>query len=236
MHDHHDHHIEEHFTSSELVRDVVIGMADGLTVPFALAAGISGAVDSNTIVITAGVSEIIAGSIAMGLGGYLAGKTESDHYTAELKREYYEIDHLPEREKQEVKDVLGQYGISIATQNQVAEELSQNKDKWVDFMMKFELGLEEPHPHRAKKSAFNIATSYIVGGFIPLSAYFFTDHPHEGIKYSAIITLFALAAFGYFKSKVTGQNKLKGALRTMLVGAIAAAAAYFIATWIDHSF
>ena len=236
MHDHHDHHIEEHFTSSELVRDIVIGMADGLTVPFALAAGISGAVDSNSIVITAGVAEIIAGSIAMGLGGYLAGKTEVDHYAAELKREYYEVDHLPEREKQEVKDVLGQYGISIATQNQVAEELSQNKDKWVDFMMKFELGLEEPHPDRAKKSAFNIAASYIIGGFIPLSAYFFTDHPHEGIKYSAIITLIALAAFGYFKSKVTGQNTLKGALRTMLVGAIAAAAAYFIATWIDQSF
>ena len=236
MHDHHDHHIEEHFTSSELVRDIVIGMADGLTVPFALAAGISGAVDSNAIVITAGVAEIIAGSIAMGLGGYLAGKTEADHYAAELKREYYEVDHLPEREKQEIRDVLGQYGISIATQNQVADELSQNKDKWVDFMMKFELGLEEPHPNRAKKSAFNIAASYIVGGLIPLSAYFFTDHPHEGIKYSAIITLIALAAFGYFKSKVTGQNKLKGAIRTMLVGAIAAAAAYFIATWIDHAF
>ena len=236
MHDHHDHHTEEHFTSSELVRDIVIGMADGLTVPFALAAGISGAVDTNSIVITAGVAEIIAGSIAMGLGGYLAGKTEVDHYAAELKREYYEVDHLPEREKQEVKDVLGQFGISIATQNLVAEELSQNKDRWVDFMMKFELGLEEPHPDRAKKSAFNIAASYIVGGFIPLSAYFFTDHPHEGIKYSAIITLIALAAFGYFKSKVTGQNKIKGALRTMLVGSIAAAAAYFIATWIDHSF
>lgn len=236
MHDHPDHHIEEHFTSSELVRDVVIGMADGLTVPFALAAGISGAVDSNVIVITAGIAEIIAGSIAMGLGGYLAGKTEVDHYAAELKREYYEVDHLPEREKQEVKDVLGQYGISIATQNQVAEELSQNKDKWVDFMMKFELGLEEPHPDRAKKSAFNIAVSYIIGGFIPLSAYFFTEHPHEGIKYSAIITLIALAVFGYFKSKVTGQNTIKGALRTMLVGAAAAAAAYFIATWIDKTF
>ncbi|MFM7015472.1 MAG: VIT1/CCC1 transporter family protein [Bacteroidota bacterium] len=236
MHDHHDHHIEEHFTSSELVRDIVIGMADGLTVPFALAAGISGAVDSNAIVITAGVAEIIAGSIAMGLGGYLAGKTEADHYAAELKREYYEVDHLPEREKQEVKDVLGQYGISLATQNQVAEELSLNKDKWVEFMMKFELGLEEPHPDRAKKSAFNIAASYIVGGLIPLSAYFFTNHPHEGIKYSAVITLVALAAFGYFKSKVTGQNKLKGALRTMFVGAIAAAAAYFIATWIDQVF
>lgn len=215
-----------------MVRDIVIGMADGLTVPFALAAGLSGAVDSNTIVITAGVAEIIAGSIAMGLGGYLAGKTEIDHYTAELKREYYEVDHLPEKEKQEVRDVLADYGISKKTQDLVADEISTNKDKWVDFMMKFELGLEEPHPERARKSAFNIAISYIVGGFIPLSAYFFTEHPKDGIIYSSIITLIALAAFGYFKSKVTAQPPLQGALRTMLVGALAAAAAYFIATWI----
>lgn len=233
MHDHHDHHTEEHFESSELVRDIVIGMADGLTVPFALAAGISGAVDSNTIVITAGIAEIIAGSIAMGLGGYLAGKTEVDHYDAELKREYWEVDHLPEKEKQEIRDVLADYGISLAAQNQVAEELAKDKDKWVDFMMKFELGLEKPHPDRAKKSAFNIAASYVVGGFIPLSAYFFTEHPHEGIVYSSFITLIALAAFGYFKSKVTGQSPIKGAIRTTLVGAAAASAAYFIATWID---
>ena len=231
MHTHHEHN-EEHFESSDMVRDIVIGMADGLTVPFALAAGLSGAVDSNTIVITAGVAEIIAGSIAMGLGGYLAGKTEVDHYKAELRREYYEVDHLPEREKQEVRDVLADYGVSKQAQDLVADEISLNKDKWVDFMMKFELGLEEPHPERAKKSAFNIAISYIVGGFIPLSAYFFTEHPKDGIIYSSIITLFALAAFGYFKSKVTDQPPVQGAMRTMLVGALAAAAAYFIATWI----
>jgi VIT1/CCC1 family predicted Fe2+/Mn2+ transporter len=231
MHKHHEHN-EEHFQSSDMVRDIVIGMADGLTVPFALAAGLSGAVDSNTIVITAGVAEIIAGSIAMGLGGYLAGKTEVDHYKAELRREYYEVDHLPEREKQEVRDVLADYGISKQAQDLVADEISLNKDKWVDFMMKFELGLEEPHPERAKKSAFNIALSYIVGGFIPLSAYFFTEHPKDGIIYSSIITLIALAAFGYFKSKVTDQPPFQGALRTMFVGALAAAAAYFIATWI----
>jgi VIT1/CCC1 family predicted Fe2+/Mn2+ transporter len=231
MHTHHEHN-EEHFQSSDMVRDIVIGMADGLTVPFALAAGLSGAVDSNTIVITAGVAEIIAGSIAMGLGGYLAGKTEIDHYSAELKREYYEVDHLPEKEKQEVRDVLADYGISKKTQDLVADEISLNKDKWVDFMMKFELGLEQPHPERARKSAFNIALSYIVGGFIPLSAYFFTEHPKDGIIYSSIITLIALAAFGYFKSKVTDQPPFQGALRTMLVGALAASAAYFIATWI----
>jgi VIT1/CCC1 family predicted Fe2+/Mn2+ transporter len=165
----HDHHEEEHFNSSEIVKDIVIGMADGLTVPFALAAGLSGAVDSNTIIITAGIAEIIAGSIAMGLGGYLAGKTESDHYLSELKREYDEVDRVPEREKQEIRDILKEYGISENTQELVTEELATNKDKWVQFMMRFELGLEEPHSDRARKSAFNIAASYIVGGLIPLS-------------------------------------------------------------------
>lgn len=226
-------HEEEHFESSDVVKDIVIGMADGLTVPFALAAGLSGAVDSNTIVITAGIAEIIAGSIAMGLGGYLAGKTESDHYNSELKREYDEVVNLPEREKQEIRDILQEYGISPNTQELVTEELSQNHDKWVQFMMKFELGLEEPHSDRARKSAFNIAASYIVGGFIPLSAYFFTNHPHDGIIYSSVITLIALCAFGFFKARVTGQSPLKGALRTAVVGALAASAAYFIATLIN---
>ncbi|CAN5425647.1 VIT1/CCC1 transporter family protein [soil metagenome] len=228
----HMHHEEEHFTSSDLVKDIVIGMADGLTVPFALAAGLSGAVDSNTIIITAGVAEIIAGSIAMGLGGYLAGKTEVDHYHSELKREYDEVDRVPEREKQEIRDILEEYGISKPTQELVTDELSQNKDKWVDFMMRFELGLEEPHEKRARNSAANIALSYIAGGMIPLSAYLFTDHPHEGIVYSSIITLLALLIFGFFKSKVTGQNPISGALRTAAVGALAAGAAYFIASWI----
>lgn len=226
---------EEHFESSEIVRDIVIGMADGLTVPFALAAGLSGALgtDANHIIITAGLAEIVAGSIAMGLGGYLAGKNEIDHYDAELKREHYEVDHFPEKEKEEVKEIFEDYGLSAKAQDIIVEELAKDKDKWVDFMMKFELGLEKPHPDRAKKSAFNIAASYVVGGFIPLSAYFFTEHPHEGIIYSSIITLIALAAFGYFKSKVTGQSPIKGAIRTTLVGALAASAAYFIATWID---
>jgi vacuolar iron transporter family protein len=229
MHD----HPEEHFQSSEVVKDIVIGMADGLTVPFALAAGLSGAVDSNTIVITAGIAEIIAGSIAMGLGGYLAGKTEVDHYSSELKREYDEVDRVPEREKQEIRDILSDYGISKNAQDLVADELALNKDKWVDFMMRFELGLEEPHPQRARKSAANIALSYIVGGFIPLSAYFFTSHPHEGLLISSVITLIALFIFGYMKSKFTGQSPIKGAMRTLLVGALAATAAFVIASLIS---
>lgn len=229
----HDHHHEEHFNSSEIVKDIVIGMADGLTVPFALAAGLSGAVSSNTIIITAGIAEIIAGSIAMGLGGYLAGKTESDHYVSELKREYDEVERVPEIEKQEIRDILEEYGISSATQELVTEELSNNKEKWVQFMMRFELGLEEPKSDRARKSAFNIAMSYIVGGLIPLSAYIFTKNPHDGIFYSSIITLIALSIFGYYKSKVTGQPPLQGAIRTALIGALAAGAAFFIATLIN---
>ena len=229
----HDNHDEEHFQSSEVVKDIVIGMADGLTVPFALAAGLSGAVALNKIVITAGIAEIIAGSIAMGLGGYLAGKTEEDHYAAELRREYDEVVRVPEREKQEIRDILSDYGITKVTQDVVADELSLNHDKWVQFMMRFELGLEEPKADRAKKSAANIALSYVIGGFIPLSAYFFTDHPKDGLLISAIVTLIALFIFGYFKSKVTDQPPLKGAIRTMMVGALAAGAAYFIASLIS---
>ncbi len=225
-------HQEHHFKSPAVVKDIVIGMADGLTVPFALAAGLSGAVDDNIIVITAGVAEIIAGSIAMGLGGYLAGKTETDHYSSELAREYDEVERVPEVEKKEIRDILSEYGITASTQNIVTEELSKDKNKWVDFMMKFELGLEKPDSLRARKSAFNIAVSYIVGGFIPLSAYFFTQHPKEGLIFSSAITLVALLFFGYFKSKATGQNAVTGAFRTAFIGAIAAGAAYLIASWI----
>ena len=229
----HDHpHNEEHFKSPDVVRDIVIGMADGLTVPFALAAGLSGAVDNNHIIITAGVAEIVAGSIAMGLGGYLSAKTESEHYHSELKREYWEVDKLPHKEKEEVREVLEQYGISRDTSNKVADEMALDKDKWVDFMMKFELGLEKPDDKRAGKSAANISLSYIVGGFIPLTAYMFTSHPHDGLIYSSVITLLALFVFGFFKSKATGQPPVYGALRTTIIGALAAAAAFGIASLI----
>jgi len=229
----HHHHEEEHFTGSAMVRDIVIGMSDGLTVPFALAAGLSGAVadshNGNWLIITAGVAEIIAGSIAMGLGGYLAGKTDYDHYQSELKREYEETHTKPEAEKREIREILAEYNISEATQNAVVEELSQNRDKWVEFMMKFELGLEEPHPHEAARSAGFIASSYIAGGLIPLFPYLITDTPLDGLYLSMLVTLLALFVFGYFKSKVTGQNVWSGALRTMAIGAVAAAAAFFIA-------
>jgi len=234
MHQRHDQHKEEHLKSSAFITDVVIGMADGLTVPFALAAGLSGAVESNVIVITAGMAEIVAGSIAMGLGGYLAGKTEVEHYQSELKREYDEVERVPEREKAEVKEVFANYGISEQSQNIIVEELSKNKDQWVNFMMKFELGLEEPHPNRARNSAATIGISYVVGGLIPLTAYFFTLTPFDGLILSAALTTICLFVFGYFKSKVTGQPPVQGAIKVTLIGLAAAAAAFLVAKGFDQ--
>lgn len=227
MHGPLEHH-EEHFQQSDFVRDVVIGMADGLTVPFALAAGLSSAVHNNDIIVTAGMAEIIAGSIAMGLGGYLAGKTEIEHYDSELKREYSEIKTHYEVERKEVKDIFANYGLSPASQELVMNEMEKDHDKWVDFMMRFELGLEKPDINRAKQSARNIGLAYIVGGIVPLSAYFFTDVPETGLFYSAIITFACLLFFGYFKSRATGQDPVKGSLRTTMIGVLAALAAYLV--------
>lgn len=230
--DSHLHHHEQHLKSSDFITDIVIGMSDGLTVPFALAAGMSGAVASNALVTTAGIAEVIAGSIAMGLGGYLAGRTEQDHYRSELRREYEEVERVPEREKEEVREVFAEYGLSLESQNLIVEELAKDKDKWVHFMMKFELGLEEPNPRRATNSAATIGLSYVVGGVIPLLPYFFTQTPEEGLRISAGVTLLCLFIFGYFKSKVTGQPVWTGALKVMFIGALAAGAAFAIASMI----
>jgi predicted membrane protein (TIGR00267 family) len=226
---HHEHHLR----SSETIQDIVIGMSDGLTVPFALAAGLSGAVNSSGIVITAGIAEIVAGSIAMGLGGFLAGKTESDHYESELKREYDEVDRVPEQEKMEVREVFAGFGLSEHLQHEVTEEISKDKDKWVDFMMRYELGLEKPHPGRASRSALTIGVSYIVGGIIPLSPYFFIADSQHALYYSCAITVVCLFVFGYFKSKVTGQPPFAGALKVLVIGALAAAAAFGMAKLIN---
>lgn len=231
-----DTHQEKHLKSSDFITDIVIGMSDGLTVPFALAAGLSGAVQSNGIVITAGIAEIVAGSIAMGLGGYLAGKTEQDHFASELKREYEEVENLPEKEKAEVKEIFAGYGLNETVQNTIVDELAKDKDKWVDFMMKYELGLEKPNINRARNSAATIGISYIVGGLIPLTAYFFTHTPYEGLMISALLTVICLFVFGYFKSKVTGQPPVKGAFKVMFIGIVAAAAAFFIAKLFSHLF
>jgi len=229
-------HREEHMFSAETIRDIVIGMSDGLTVPFALAAGLSGAVSNTNLIIIAGLAEIAAGSIAMGLGGYLAGKTEVDHYNSEMKREYEEVETVPEIEKQELRDFFSSLGLSIEMQNQAVEEVSKDKDKWVELMMKYELGLEKPNPKRAGKSAFNIGFSYIVGGLIPLSPYFFTSNGIDGLKISSVVTLVCLFVFGYFKSKFTGVNKLGGAIRVMMIGAIAAGCAFAIAKLIEGKY
>ncbi len=220
---------EQHLESSDFLKDIVIGMSDGLTVPFALAAGLSGAVTQTSIITTAGIAEIVAGSIAMGLGGYLAGQTEVEHYESELKREFEEVERVPEREKEEVREVFADYGLDLATQNIIVEALAKDKKKWVDFMMKFELGLEKPDINRARNSALTIGVSYIVGGCIPLLPYFFVENSLDGLKLSAMITLLALFIFGYFKSKVTGQNPVGGALKVMTIGTAAAAAAFFVA-------
>lgn len=204
-------------------------MSDGLTVPFALAAGLSGAVDSTPIVITAGLAEIAAGSIAMGLGGYLAGRTEVEHYDSEERREYEEIEKLHEVEIRETKEIFAEYGLNDELQEKIAREMAKNPGKWVDFMMRFELGLERPDKNRAYQSAFIIGISYVIGGLIPLSAYFFTESTTQGLIYSTIITLICLIVFGLVKSKLTGQPLFKGAMRVALVGAVAAAAAFGIA-------
>ena len=224
-----DHH-EQHMQSSDLLRDIVIGMSDGLTVPFALAAGLSGAVDNSSIIVIAGIAEIAAGSIAMGLGGYLAGKTEQDHYKSELKREYDEVERVPEREKQEVREFFEQIGLSKEIQHKATEEIAKDKKRWVDFMMKYELGLEEPDPKRATKSALNIGLSYVVGGIIPLSPYFFIHNSAEALKISVAATLVCLFVFGFFKSKVTGVKPFMGAIRVTLIGALAAGAAFTVAS------
>ena len=227
--DTHLHHEELHLKSSDFLRDVVIGMSDGLTVPFALAAGLSGAVDSTNIIVIAGIAEIAAGSIAMGLGGYLAGKTEQDHYLSEQKREYDEVENLRDREIAETKEFFANIGLSEKLQNEATEEIARDKDKWVDFMMKYELGLEKPDPKRASKSALNIGVSYIIGGLVPLSPYFFIDDSISALKLSVAFTLICLFVFGWFKSKFTGIPPLKGGLRVMLIGAVAAGAAFAVA-------
>lgn len=231
-HLHHDNkpHLEEHLKSSAALRDIVIGMADGLTVPFALAAGLSAVPGATTdIIVIAGIAEIAAGSIAMGLGGYLAGKTEQDHYRSEEKREYHEVENLREREIEETKEFFANIGLSKELQEKATEEIAKDKKQWVAFMMKYELGLDKPDPKRATKSALNIGLSYVVGGLVPLSPYFFIDSPLEGMKISAIVTLICLFIFGFFKSKMTGVNVWSGAVRVMMIGAVAAAAAFGVA-------
>lgn len=227
-------HVESHFTASEAVRDVVIGMSDGLTVPFALAAGLSGAVTSSNIVVTAGLAEIAAGSIAMGLGGYLAARSDAEHYASEKAREQLEVREIPECEEKEVQEVLEQYGLSTEESLPIVAALRKRPDAWVDFMMRFELGLEEPDPGRALVSGLTIAGAYIAGGLIPLSPYFFSHRVATALVVSVIVTLLALGLFGYIKGHFTGARPWRGSVQTTLIGGLAAAAAFAIARFISQ--
>ena len=222
-------HPEEHFTGSEFVRDVVIGMSDGLTVPFALAAGLSGAVDSGSLILTAGLAEVAAGAIAMGLGGYLAARTEIEHFHSERAREEREIVEVPEREVAEVAEILESYGLTGPDAARVAEGMRSDPKRWVDFMMRFELGLEEPDPGRAGKSALTIALAYVAGGLVPLFPYFVFRSVQTALVASVIVTLAALLIFGAVKGTFTTGKPGRGALQTVLVGGLAAAAAFLIA-------
>ncbi|MGJ4945679.1 VIT1/CCC1 transporter family protein [Bradyrhizobium sp. HKCCYLS1011] len=225
-------HIEKHFTASETVRDVVIGMADGLTVPFALAAGLSAAVASTDVIVTAGLAEVVAGAIAMGLGGYLAARTDAEHYAAEEQREYDEVDQLRSREIAEVATIFRDYGLEGETLTSVVNAVAADRRRWVDFMMRFELGLERPDPKRAPISAVTIGGSYVVGGLIPLIPYMLVHDIATALPISVVSTGFALLVFGAIKGQFTGVSKIKSSLQTLLVGGLAAGAAF----WLAHLF
>jgi vacuolar iron transporter family protein len=222
-------HVEKHFTSSLAVRDVVIGMADGLTVPFALAAGLAGAVDQTSVVVTAGLAEVVAGSIAMGLGGYLAARSDAEHYASEREREKREVKEKPAAEIAEVAAIFQSYGLSPAESAPLVEALRTRPEAWIDFMMRFELGLEEPEPRRARTSALTIAGAYVAGGLIPLSPYFALSSVRAALPLSVAVTLLALAVFGYVKGTFTGAQPLRSAVQTVAIGSVAAAAAFMMA-------
>jgi vacuolar iron transporter family protein len=222
-------HVEKHFTAGEIVRDVVIGMADGLTVPFALAAGLSGAITQTNLIVTAGLAEVAAGSIAMGLGGYLAGKSDVEHYRNERAREQLEIVEMSQHERDEVSKIFETYGITAEESSPVVKALERRPEAWVDFMMRFELGLDEPNPRRALQSALTIAGAYVAGGLIPLAPYFFSSTVRQAFLASIVLTLAALLVFGFVKGKFTGANPFKSSLQTALIGGLAATAAYLIA-------
>ena len=228
-------HIERHFTSSDVVRDIVIGMSDGLTVPFALAAGLTGAITSTGIIVTAGLAEIAAGSIAMGLGGYLAAKSDAEHYTKEREREKREVAEIPHEEMREVAEVFQAYGLTEDETWPIVQALKRQPQNWIDFMMRFELGLEKPEPRRALISAVTIAGAYMAGGFVPLAPYIFAHTATSALLISVGMTLCALFVFGYVKGRFTGTRPLRSALQTTFIGSVAAGAAFAIARLIGGS-
>jgi VIT1/CCC1 family predicted Fe2+/Mn2+ transporter len=226
-------HVEKHFTAGQAVRDVVIGMADGLTVPFALAAGLTGAAAANHIIITAGFAELAAGAIAMGLGGYLAARADREHYATEQARELMETETKPAQEREEVAEIFRGYGLSDQQMKPILDAISADRRRWVDFMMRFELGLEEPDPGRAWRSGLTIAAAYVFGGLIPLLPYMLTATVSKGLAISAVLTALALFVFGSIKARLTGTRTLRGGLQTLAIGGLAATAAFVIARLIS---
>jgi len=222
-------HVERHFTATEAVRDVVIGMSDGLTVPFALAAGLSAAVTSSSLIVTAGLAEVAAGAIAMGLGGYLAAKTDIEHFDAEVARELREIAEVPHREVAEVESVMRSFGLEGEPLERVVAAITADRDRWVEFMVRFELGIERPDPRRAFTSAFTIGGAYIVGGLVPLVPYMLVPAVPDAMVWSVISTGVALLAFGAIKGRLTGMNLVRSAVQTLVVGGLAAGAAFGLA-------
>jgi VIT1/CCC1 family predicted Fe2+/Mn2+ transporter len=222
-------HIESHFTSSLTVRDIIIGMSDGLTVPFALAAGLTGATTVTNLIVTAGLAEITAGSIAMGLGGYLAARSDTEHYVSERLREQKEVSEIPEVEAQEVSEIFQAYGLTAEESLPVVEALRKKPEAWIDFMMRFELGLDRPEPKRAFHSAATIAGAYVVGGLIPLSPYMLLATTQMAFMASVLFTLLSLGVFGYIKGFFTGTSPFRSAAQTLLIGGVAASVAYVIA-------
>ena len=227
-------HTERHFTSSEVVRDVVIGMSDGLTVPFALAAGLTGAVHSTGIIVTAGLAEIAAGSIAMGLGGYLAAKSDAEHYAKEREREKREVAEIPHEEMREVAEVFQDYGLTPEQTWPIVDALRRQPKQWIDFMMRFELGLEKPNPKRALTSAVTIGGAYAAGGLVPLAPYIATDNASRALLLSITVTLITLLVFGFVKGRFTGMRPIRSALQTAFIGSVAAGAAFVIARLISE--
>jgi VIT1/CCC1 family predicted Fe2+/Mn2+ transporter len=228
-------HNEHHFDASDSVRDVIIGMSDGLTVPFALAAGISGAIALSHIVVTAGIAELAAGGISMGLGGYLAARSDVDHYASEQRREYEETDEVPEEERREIEVIFASYGVEGEPLKHLVDAVTGNKQRWVDFMMRFELGLEQPNPRRAPLSAARIGGSYVIGGLIPLLPYMFFRESHDALIWSIVLTFIALVAFGALKGRFTGGSIWRSAAETAAIGAAAAAVAFFLARLVSGS-
>ena len=221
-------HPEVHVSGGDAVRDLILGMSDGLTTPFALAAGLAGAATSSLLVVIGGLAEIAAGSISMGLGGYLAAKSLADTYHRELARETEETHTMPSEERAEVWRIFRDYGLRGTALEQATSAVTANRDAWVRFMMREELGLEEPAPRAALWSAARIAGAYVVAGIIPLAPYLMPLSLDAALMTSAIVTGIALAVFGAIKGRYTGAAPLNAAVQTLAIGGTAAAVAYWI--------